>query len=145
MSGKGEGDSTSGAGATAEFARELSGALKGFHRALILAEAGDDPVLRNSPYSMLFALIADPRFAWMGTLSQLIAEIDQLQSDGEADDAERIRHLTDRSTNLIGEGTGADAAGFRLRHVMALQKEPEVGLATGLLRRVLAERPSTVR
>ena len=132
--------------AVAEFARELSSALKAFHRALLLSEAGDDDTLRNSPYTMLFALIGDPRFAWMGTLSQLIAEIDEFQTDDEAEDPQgRIRELTDRAANLIGEGSGEVAAGFRMRHVMALQKEPEVGLATGRLRKVLAARPAGLR
>lgn len=127
------------------FAADLSSALKEFHRALIHAEIGEDPILRDSPYSALFAMIGDPRFAWMGELSQLIARIDQLVADGEADEPETIAELTRTVENMIGQGEGAAASSFRMRHVMALQKDPEVGLATGRLRKALSIRPVAVK
>ena len=115
----------------------LSSALKDLHRALIRAEIGDDPALQN-PYTMLFALIGDPRFAWMGTLSELIARIDHTVADKEADETAALPGFRDEAAGLIGEAGGEAAAAFRLRHLMALQKEPEVGLATGRLRKLLA-------
>lgn len=124
----------------AALAAELSIALKDLHRALIRAEIGDDPALQN-PYTMLFALIGDPRFAWMGALSELVARIDQKTVDGEAGEAGALESFRDEAAGLIGEGGGEAAAAFRLRHLMALQKEPEVGLATGRLRKVLARLP----
>lgn len=123
----------------AALAVELSGALKELHRALIRSEIGDDPALQN-PYTMLFALIGDPRFAWMAPLSRLIARIDQEVADGEIGDAESLAALHGEVAALIGDGKG-DAAAFRMRHVMALQKEPQVGLATGRLRGALARLP----
>lgn len=122
----------------AALAAELSGALKDLHRALIRAEVGDDPAL-NNPYTMLFALIGDPRFAWMGALSELIARIDQAVADGEAAKPGALAALRDEAAGLIGEKGMAAAAEFRLHHLMALQKEPEVGLATGRLRKVAAK------
>lgn len=122
----------------AALAAQLSGTLKELHRALIRSEIGDDPALQN-PYTMLFALIGDPRFAWMGPLSQLIARIDQQLADEEIRDAEILAALHREVAGLTGEDKG-DAT-FRMRHVMALQKEPEVGLATGRLRKVLAKLP----
>ncbi|MBE0693367.1 MAG: hypothetical protein IH590_09695 [Aquamicrobium sp.] len=126
----------------AALAVELSSALKELHRALIRAEIGDDPALQN-PYTMLFALIGDPRFAWMGPLSQLVARIDQQVADGEIDSMEMLAGLRAEAARLIGEGKGGTADGFRMRHVMALQREPEAGLATGRLRKVLARLPAT--
>ena len=114
-------------------AKALSDALKDFHRALIRAEIGDDPVL-NNPYTMLFALIDNPAYAWMGRLSRTIALIDEQISDGTiADDGVLQGHIR-QAAALIGEGEGEADPAFRLRHLAALQKEPEVGLATGRLR-----------
>ncbi|WP_202307745.1 hypothetical protein [Mesorhizobium sp. L-8-10] len=112
---------------------ELATALKGLHRALIRAEAGDDPELQN-PYTLLFAVIGDPRFSWMGALSQLIVQLEEALDDKE-DIAELAPFLT-AAGQLLGEEEGTQAE-FRLRYLMALQKEPDVALATGALRRVL--------
>lgn len=124
----------------AALAAELSSALKELHRALIRSEIGDDPALQN-PYTMMFALIGDPRFAWMGPLSQLIARIDQQVADNEIAGAEILVALHGEVAGLTGEGGDRSAATFRMRHVMALQKEPQVGLATGRLRKALAKLP----
>lgn len=128
----------------AVFASDLSSGLKDLHRALIRSELGDDPALQNSPYTMLFALIGDPRFAWMGALSQLITRIDEMMSDAEAQELAALREMTVEAANLIGEGEGASST-FRMHHVMALQKEPAVGLATGRVRKVLADRPPALQ
>lgn len=119
-------------------AAELSNALKGFHRALIRAEIGDDPKLRN-PYTQLFALIGDPRFAWMSGLSDLITRIDHAIAEGEIGGPGALAALHDEAAAFLGEGGREADAQFRLRHLMALQKEPEVGLATGVLRKTLAK------
>ena len=42
---------------------------------------------------------------------------------------------------LIGEGESEADPVFRLHHLMALQKEPAVGLATGGLRQTIAGIP----
>lgn len=115
----------------------LSTALKDLHRALIRSEVGDDPALAN-PYTMLFALIGDPRFSWMGVLSDLITRIDEAVVEGEIGEAGRLSGFRDEASSLIGEGGGEAAAAFRLRHLMALHREPDVGLATGKLRKALA-------
>ena len=121
-------------------AADLSAALKKFHRALIRAEIGDDPTLQN-PYTMLFALISDPRFAWMGALSGLITRIDQMVADEELN-AAGLCAFRDDAAALLGEGEGQLDPTFRLRHLAALQTEPEVGFATGRLRRVLSSMAS---
>lgn len=125
----------------AALAVELSSALKELHRALIRAEIGGDPALQN-PYTMLFALIGDPRFAWMGPLSQLVTRIDQHVADDEIASMEILVELRAEAGRLIGEGDIETDATFRMHHVMALQKEPDAGLATGKLRRVLGKLPA---
>jgi hypothetical protein len=124
----------------AALAAELSGALKELHRALIRAEIGDDPALAN-PYTMLFALIGDPRFAWMGPLSRLITRIDQQVAEGQIAGEAALLALHEEAFDLASRGKGEGLAVFRMRHVMALQREPQVGLATGRLRKVLASLP----
>ncbi len=128
----------------AAFARDLSNALKDLHRGLIHSELGDDPALQNSPYSMLFALIGDPRFSWMGALSRLVTRIDEMMSDAENHDMAALATMADEAASLIGEGAG-DASTFRMHHVMALQKDASVGLATGRVRKVLADRPAALK
>jgi hypothetical protein len=119
-------------------ARALSDALKDFHRALIRAEAGDDPVL-NNPYTMLFALIDNPAYAWMSGISGMIARLDEQISEGTITEAGALGQVLNEAAAFIGEGDGAPDPAFRLRHLTALQKEPADGLATGRLRRTLAE------
>jgi hypothetical protein len=118
-------------------AQSLSNALKDFHRALIRAEIGDDPLLSN-PYTMLFALIDNPAYAWMSVLSRLIAQIDEKVADGTIAEPGVLAEFQRDAAALIGEGEGQADPAFRLRHLTALQKEPEVGLATGRLRAALA-------
>jgi hypothetical protein len=124
----------------ATLATDVSHALKELHRALIRSEIGEDQALQN-PYTMLFALIGDPRFAWMGPLSQLIARIDQQVADDEIADEAALLGLHREISDLTIQGKGEDLATFRMRHVMALQKEPEVGMATGRLRKALSVLP----
>jgi len=120
---------------------ELSLRLRDFHRALITAEAGDDPSLKN-PYTFLFAVLNDPRFAWTGKLSQLIVKLDEEAAEGELNLVEHLCGYRDEVVRLLNDGNNGDAE-FRLRHLMALQKDPDVALATGALRRVLARIPAT--
>ncbi len=118
-----------------DHARTLSRALQDFHRALIRAEIGNDPDLQN-PYTQLFALIGDPRFAWMGTLSGLVARIDHEVAEGEMD-GDGLKAAREEAKALLGEGEARQDDAFRLRHLMAVQKTPDVGLATGRLRAAL--------
>ena len=119
----------------------LSKALQAFHRALIRAEVGDDPNL-NNPYTQLFALIGDPRFAWMGVVSRLVTRIDEAlagKSDPAPDFAGLLPMWRAEVAALLGDGGEEADAQFRLGHLMAIQKEPEVGIATGRLRKLVAD------
>src|SRR5690606_28839339 len=106
----------SAASGPAILAAELSAALKDLHRALIRSGSSGVPALQN-PSTMLFGLIGDPRFAWMGPLWRLIARIDQQVADEEIAGPEALAALHGEVAGLTGEGKDADAA-FRMRHVM---------------------------
>ena len=117
-------------------AAELSTALRDLHKALIHAEAGDDPAYAN-PYTLLFDVIGNPRFAWLESLSQLIVVLDEARADKEAFSGDILADAARSAGRLIGEGEDHDAQ-FRLRHLMAMQNAPDVAMATGRLRRTLA-------
>lgn len=118
---------------------ELSSALKKLHRALIMVEAGNDETVRD-PYTLLFAVINDPRFAWLNGLSQLIVRLDEMLMAGELSTVSDLLPFRVEAARLLGEES--ENAEFRLRHLIALQNAPDVALATGSLRRVLAKFPS---
>lgn len=120
-------------------AAELSLALQAFHRALLHAEIGGDPAY-DSPYTKLFALIGEPRFAWMKGVPELIARIDEHRNDATIAGPGVLEGLREEARAFLGEGRLKPDGTFRLRHLTAIQKEPDVGLATGRLRRVLAGR-----
>ncbi|TWG89676.1 hypothetical protein L598_000800001400 [Mesorhizobium sp. J18] len=122
-------------------AGELSSALMNFHRTLIIAEAGDDPKLQN-PYTLLFAVIGDPRFSWTNGLSQLIVRLDEMRKEGEIAVPGDLLPFREELERLLGERQGEDAE-FRLHYLIAMQKAPDVALATGQLRRVLAMLPKS--
>ncbi len=120
-------------------ANELSLCLREFHRALIQAEAGQDPDLQN-PYTFLFAVIGDPRFAWTSNLTQLIVKLDESIAEGEIATPEDLEPYRIEASRLIGGEKTSDPK-FRLRHLMAIQQVPDVALATGALRKVLSKVP----
>jgi hypothetical protein len=121
-------------------ANELSLRLRDFHRALIRAEAGHDPDLQN-PYTFLFAVIGDPRFAWTNTLTQLIVKLDEKIAEGEIATPEDLEPFRTEASRLIGGEKTSDPK-FRLRHLMAIQQVPDVALATGALRKAISKVPT---
>lgn len=120
-------------------ADDLSRSLRDFHRALIIAEAGGDTNLQN-PYTFLFSVIGDPRFAWTAKLTQLIVRLDEMVAEDEVISHEHLQPFVKDVAQMLGQAAGGDAE-FRLRHLMAIQKEPDVAMATGALRRVLGRLP----
>lgn len=119
-------------------ADDLARGLRDLHKALIHAEAGDDPAYEN-PYTLLFAVIGNPRFSWLESLSQLIVLIDEARTDKEGALTEAVlRDAVASAKRLIGEGDDHDAQ-FRLRHLMAVQNAPDVAIKTGKLRSILVE------
>ncbi|MHB2265380.1 hypothetical protein [Aliihoeflea sp. PC F10.4] len=119
-------------------ADDLARALRDMHKALIHAEAGDDPAYQN-PYTLLFEIIGNPRFSWLESLSQLIVLIDEARTDKEGALTEAVlANAIASARRLLGEGKGHDTQ-FRLHHLMAVQNAPDVAITTGKLRRLLDE------
>lgn len=119
-------------------ADQLSAGLRELHRALIVAEAGEDFSQQN-PYTFLFAVIGDARFAWINGLTQLIVRLDEAIAEGEISSGEQLEPFRSDASRLLGGGADAD---FRLRHLMAIQRAADVAIATGGLRRALADMPA---
>ncbi|MCV0405674.1 MAG: hypothetical protein K5872_05535 [Rhizobiaceae bacterium] len=72
-------------------------------------------------------------------LSRLIVEIDETLEADEPPDAATTEALAGRAGALISDGAAEpEVDQFRLKRMIAIQREPEVGLATGRLRAALA-------
>lgn len=114
---------------------ELSHALRALHKALLDAELDNFPMARSS--SDRLALVVDhPSFAWLHALSELIVEFDEL-AESDATVIPAARRFRDAVERLLGPAPASNAA-FRSRYLEYLQLAPEVALATGAVRRLLA-------
>ena len=112
---------------------ELSRALGALHKALLDAELDNFPMARSSG-ERLTLVVEHPSFAWLHALSELIVEIDQTADDGVPGPPPTCRAIIER---LIGPAPPSHAA-FRNRYLEHLQLAPEVAIATGTVRGVLA-------
>ena len=115
--------------------RELSHALRALHKALLDAELDNFPMARGAG-DRLKLVIDHPSFAWLHALSELIVEFDEL---AESDPAviPVTRQSRDAVERLLGPAPASNAE-FRSRYLEYLQRAPEVALATGAVRRLLA-------
>jgi len=112
---------------------ELSQALRALHKALLDAELDNFPMARSSG-ERLALVVEHPSFAWLHALSELIVEIDRAEDDGAPVPPPPCRDIIER---LIGPVPPSHAA-FRDRYLEHLQLAPEVAIATGAVRGVLA-------
>ncbi len=117
---------------------ELRTALLALHKALL-----DDAKVAYemdrgripSAGALLQLVIGDPWFAWLQQLSGLIVRIDEMtatEAQATEADARALFEQVDRL--LIPSETGAD---FARRYFEALQRQPAVVLAHGLVKRTL--------
>jgi len=115
--------------------RTLSGVLKDVHRSLIdfsleryvLAHG-----LVPGRSELLGLLLGDETFAWLGPLSRLIAEIDELAARDVAPtlaEAEEMRARTEALTT-----SSDDPNAFGSRYIALLPSEPRVAMNHGELR-----------
>lgn len=111
----------------------LSQALRALHKALLDAELDNFPMARSSG-ERLALVVGHPSFAWLHALSELIVEIDQAEDDGRPLPPPPCRDIIE---GLIGPAPPSHAA-FRNRYLEHLQLAPEVAIATGVVRGVLA-------
>jgi len=115
--------------------RELSLALRHLHKALLDAELDNFPMARGTA-DRLKLVVEHPSFAWLHALSELIVEFDEL-ADSDADANSTLRQCRDAVERLLGPAP-ASHADFRSRYLEYLQLVPDVAIATGAVRRLLA-------
>ena len=121
----------------------LANALRALHRALVERarrglEQDGHAVLGTGEWLQL--LTADPQFAWLRSLSELIVDLDVfLEADPAPadDDAAAVRHEIER---LLAPPTQA-AGGFAERYWPYVHDDPHVAIAHGAVRQALERLP----
>ncbi|GGC62782.1 hypothetical protein [Undibacterium terreum] len=115
--------------------KELSSTLRHLHRALIEAESTNFPDA-TGPYDRLMLVVEHPEFRWLHALSELIVEIDEL-ADDEAAGGQAATPCKEVIERLLGPAP-AVREDFRTRYLDLMQSAPDVAIASGAVRRVLA-------
>lgn len=123
----------------------LSSSLRQLHKALIDAEA--EQFARafgriDGPPHLLELLTEHPYFAWLQCFSAFIADFDEFREHDEPISYEQAAALRATVETLIGPLPPKHPQ-FRQRYLELLQQTPEVTVAHGVLRRVLASLPKT--
>ncbi|MEX0734854.1 MAG: hypothetical protein WD944_07350 [Steroidobacteraceae bacterium] len=114
---------------------ELSHALRALHKALLEAELDNFPMARST-FDRLALVVEHPSFAWLHALSELIVEFDEL-ADSDSAAVPTLQHCRDAVERLLGPAPASNA-NFRSRYLEYLQLAPEVAIATGAVRQLLA-------
>jgi hypothetical protein len=109
---------------------ELRHALLNLHKALIeseraVYESNVGPI--NSPHHFFQLLSADPWFAWLRPISQLIVAMDEALDAEEALTSDSVDALMNQAVFLLIPAKTADE--FGERYLAALQRDPHVVLA----------------
>ena len=117
----------------------LRNGLLALHKTLLDSERGvyeRDIARIPSANELLTLVLYDPWFAWLHELSEFIVQIDEAQDAEEPPtqaDAERLITQTGALLTPAENGTG-----FKRRYFEALQRDPDVVLAHGRMRKLLA-------
>jgi hypothetical protein len=116
--------------------RELSTRLMRLHRLLLDRERGLYEDRHGAiPSRELFGLVLnDEQFAWLRTLSTLIAQIDEVVDADEAVVPETVQSAFREARRLLKSG---DPGEFRDKYHAALQDSPDVVMAHAEVSRVL--------
>ena len=125
--------------------KKLSAGLLQLHKALLVYEQKDyegkfGPV--GSPGRLLDLLMTSPQFDWLRALSELIVGIDEMVDSKQEADARQVAALLAYAKALLSPsrvpGSGDDRAGnFSQKYFSAMQKDPHVALAHGLVMQLL--------
>jgi hypothetical protein len=91
---------------------------------------------------LLHLLLHDQRFAWLRSLSSMIANIDAVVDADEPIPPESARAAFRDAYRLLKSGAGSD---FRDKYHLALQDSPDVIMAHAAVSRVLADADPTKR
>jgi hypothetical protein len=119
---------------------ELRNGLLALHKTLLDSERAvyeRDIARITSSGELLNLVINDPWFAWLHALSEFVVLIDETLDDAEeppqGPDAERL--IAEAGELMTPNENGR---GFAKRYFEALQRDPDVVLAHGRMRKVLA-------
>jgi hypothetical protein len=116
--------------------RDLSHRLVRLHKLLLDRERRRHENLHGAipPRELLHLLIADPRFAWLRSLSAMIASIDELvDADGAIGD-DHLRAAFRDTYRLLKSEEGGE---FQARYHEAFQDSPEIVMAHADVSKVL--------
>ena len=120
---------------TAPSLQELSHALRRLHKALLDAEFDNFPMAQSSA-DRLTLVVEHPSLAWLHALSELVVEIDEL-ADSDEGPPQSSRPSREAVERLLGPAPASHIE-FRSRYLEQLQLSPEVAIATGAIRQLLA-------
>ena len=115
----------------------LARALRDLHKHLIQVEAQYFGAV-GSPLELLQLVTNHPHFAWLQKLSALMAQLDERLDDPEPVDAATARGFRSAIEALIGPAQDGDLE-FRTKYKALLHDSPEIVMAHGAVRRLLAE------
>jgi len=118
----------------------LRNGLLGLHKTLLDSEREtyERDIARIRTSSELLRLVLyDPWFAWLHELSELVVLIDETLDAKEPPDGFEAKRLINQAHELlVPNETGT---GFKRRYFEALQRDPDVVLAHGRTRKLLAK------
>jgi hypothetical protein len=117
---------------------QLRNGLLGLHKTLLDSEraAYEHDIARiNSSGELLKLVLYDPWFAWLHELSEFIVQIDEAQDAEEPPQGVDAERFIAQAWDLLAPNeTGR---GFAKRYFEAIQRDPDVVLAHGQMRKVL--------
>lgn len=114
-------------------------ALRTLHKALIDVETVYFGAV-GSALEHLQLITNHPHFAWLQPMSALMAALDEALDEPETPSAEAVAGWRAAIEELVGPGTGT-GGGFRTKYMILLHDSPEVAIAHGALRQMLARLP----
>ena len=91
---------------------------------------------------LLHLLLHDQRFAWLRSLSSMIAKIDEVVDADEPIPPDSLRSACRETYRLLKSGSAGD---FQDKYHLALQDSPDVIMAHAAVSRVLADADPTKR
>jgi hypothetical protein len=115
----------------------LARALRDLHKHLIHVEAQYYGSV-GSPLELLQLVTNHPHFAWLQKLSTLMAQLDERLDDPDPVDAATARAFRSAIEALIGPAPDGDLE-FRAKYTALLHDSPEIVMAHGAVRRLLAD------
>jgi hypothetical protein len=118
---------------------ELRNGLLSLHKTLLDSERATyehDVARIGSSGELLKLVLYDPWFAWLHELSEFVVLIDETLDAKEPPGGIDAERLIEQSKELLAPNETGQ--GFAKRYFEALQRDPDVVLAHGRMRKVLA-------